>query len=205
MRTIQWDLLSAPFAPEDIEWRPLTISKKTSKGLAAAYLTARAVAQRLDDVFGVGGWKNEYREAPGGGIMCRLYFRDESGEWIWREDGADRTDVEPTKGGLSAAFKRAGAALGIGRYLYDLPQQWVPVDDYGKFKEAPAIPRQYLPAPATRDAVPRADAPPRHPAPAREAYDAPDAYDEPCRERPARPDGDGRPGTAPRGFRPVTR
>ena len=146
MKTTDWNMLTSPFAANDIEWRPLTISKKTGKGLAAAYLSARAVQQRLDDVFGIGGWKNEYREAPGGGIMCRIYFRDDSGEWVWREDGADRTDVEPTKGGLSSAFKRAGAALGIGRYLYELPQQWVPVDDYGKFSQPPRIPREYLPS-----------------------------------------------------------
>jgi len=158
MRTPDWTLLDAPFPASDIEWRPLTVSRKTGKGLAAAYLTARAVAQRLDDVFGPGGWKNEYREAPGGGILCRIYFRDdrgpngEPGEWIWREDGADRTDVEPTKGGLSAAFKRAGAALGIGRYLYDLPQQWVEVDEYGKFKSEPRIPSRFLPAAPPRSA-----------------------------------------------------
>lgn len=149
MRTPNWPLLAEPFPASDIEWRPLTVSRKTGKGLAAAYLTARAVAQRLDDVFGPGGWKNEYRDAPGGGILCRIYFRDDDGDWIWREDGADRTDVEPTKGGLSAAFKRAGAALGIGRYLYEIPQQWVEVDEYGKFKTEPRIPARFLPPAAS--------------------------------------------------------
>lgn len=152
MRTPNWPLLDAYFPASDIEWRPLTVSRKTGKGLAAAYLTARAVAQRLDDVFGPGGWKNEYRDAPGGGILCRIYFRDDDGDWIWREDGADRTDVEPTKGGLSAAFKRAGAALGIGRYLYDIPQQWVEVDEYGKFKTEPRIPARFLPQGSSRPA-----------------------------------------------------
>lgn len=215
MRTPDWTLLDAPFPASDIEWRPLTVSRKTGKGLAAAYLTARAVAQRLDDVFGPGGWKNEYRDAPGGGIICRIYFKDDDGEWIWREDGADRTDVEPTKGGLSAAFKRAGAALGIGRYLYDLPQQWVEVDEYGKFKSEPRIPARFLPATAPRDERPARDertARDERPAPAERASERPARELRPAAERPAerdydprdeRPMGDGAPVAAAR--RPAPR
>ena len=149
---IDWNHLSAPFAPEDVEWKPGATTRDKKKGLAMAYITARAVQERLDEVFTPGGWRNEFREGPSGGVICRIYFKtgetDANGapEWAWREDGADNTDVEAVKGGLSNAMKRAGAALGVGRYLYKLPQQWVPLDDRGRFAQTPRIPREYLPA-----------------------------------------------------------
>ncbi|MEM6327698.1 MAG: Rad52/Rad22 family DNA repair protein, partial [Bacteroidota bacterium] len=115
---IDWTRLAAPFPAHDVEWKPGATTRDKKKGLAMAYITARAVQDRLDEVFGPGGWKNEFREGPSGGVICRIWFTNDDGEWVWREDGADNTDVEAVKGGLSNAMKRAGAALGIGRYLY---------------------------------------------------------------------------------------
>ena len=143
--SIDWNKLSAPFAAQDIEWKPGATTRDKKKGLAMAYITARAVHERLDEVFGPGNWKNEFRAGPGGGVICRIYFKNDDGEWVWREDGADNTDVEAVKGGLSNAMKRAGAALGIGRYLYDLPATWVRLDDRGRFAEPPRVPREFLP------------------------------------------------------------
>jgi len=40
---------------------------------------------------------------------------------------SDNTSIESTKGGLSAAQKRAAVQFGIGRILYDIPEQWVPI------------------------------------------------------------------------------
>lgn len=152
--SINWQRLTDPFDPKDIEWKPGATTRDKSKGLAMAYITARAVQERLDEVFGPGNWKNEFRPGPEGGVLCRIYFKNDDGEWVWREDGADNTDVEAVKGGLSNAMKRAGAALGIGRYLYDLPAQWVPLNDKGRFAEIPRIPTQYLPRPAAPQAQP---------------------------------------------------
>ena len=153
--TINWQRLTDPFPPKDIEWKPGATTRDKSKGLAMAYITARAVQERLDEVFGPGNWKNEFRAGPDGGVLCRIYFKNDDGEWVWREDGADNTDVEAVKGGLSNAMKRAGAALGIGRYLYDLPAQWVPLNDRGRFAEPPRIPPQHLPRTGSADAPQR--------------------------------------------------
>jgi hypothetical protein len=142
-----WQRLRDPFHADDIEWKPGAVTRDRKKGLAMAYITARAVQDRLDEVFGPGNWKNEFRAGPEGGVICRIYFKNDDGEWVWREDGADNTEVEAVKGGLSNALKRAGAALGIGRYLYDLPSQWVPLNDKGRFAEVPRIPAQYAPRP----------------------------------------------------------
>ena len=150
---IDWKRLTDPFAPQDIEWKPGATTRDKSKGLAMAYITARAVQERLDEVFTPGGWKNEFRAGPEGGVICRIYFKNEDGDWVWREDGADNTEVEAVKGGLSNAMKRAGAALGIGRYLYDMPVQWVPLNERGRFAETPRIPAKYLPPQTPRRAA----------------------------------------------------
>ena len=107
--SINWQRLTDPFDPKDIEWKPGATTRDKSKGLAMAYITARAVQERLDEVFGPGNWKNEFRAGPEGGVLCRIYFKNDDGEWVWREDGADNTDVEAVKGGLSNAMKRGPA------------------------------------------------------------------------------------------------
>ena len=123
------EALQAPFPKEDIEWRVSRSGVKKDGDVWAtvlAYITARAVHQRLDEVFGLGGWKNEFRQFSTGatnGIICRLWFRDpDTGEWVWKENGAAETDIESFKGGLSSSEKRAFAELGGGRYLYRLTE-----------------------------------------------------------------------------------
>lgn len=126
--------LAAPFNKSDIKWRISRTSKDKSKGVANAYVSNRAIQKRLDDVFGVNGWKNVYERWGDKGVICGLSFYDEDkGIWITKYDGADDTNIEATKGGLSNAMKRAAIQLGIGRYLYMLKEEWVTLDQYGKF------------------------------------------------------------------------
>ena len=116
--------LRAPFAPEDIDWRVGQATRDETKVSALAYLTARAVQQRLDDVFGPFGWATKYVEGPDGGVVCELSCKSPDGEWVTKADGSPNTDIEAIKGGLSSALKRAAVHWGIGRYLYDLPMVW---------------------------------------------------------------------------------
>lgn len=132
------------FPAEDLEWKPITISKRTSKGLAAAYITNRAIMDRLDEVVGPENWRNEYRPGPCGGVLCGISIRI-GDEWVTKWDGAENSDIEPVKGGLSNAMRRAAVQWGIGRYLYNLPQQWVPVDERGRFTHPPRIDPKFLP------------------------------------------------------------
>lgn len=153
------------FPQKDITWKPLTISKKAGKALMAPYITNRAIQQRLDDVYGIGNWYNEYKAGPDGGVICGITIyvpqtewvaKEEGGferkivgsSWITKWDGAENTDVEPIKGGLSNSMKRAATQWGIGRYLYELPDFWIPLNDRGyPDKNSPKlkIPKQYLP------------------------------------------------------------
>jgi len=120
------EMLRRPFDAKDIEWRIQQSGEKNSKiwAMCLAYVTNRAIMDRLDEVFGLGGWKNEFKPTPSmNGTMCGLSFKSD-GEWVTKWDGADNTDIEATKGGLSSSMKRAGVQLRIGRYLYHLEAGW---------------------------------------------------------------------------------
>lgn len=131
--------LHRPFPGDAVHWRAQTVTKSNSgtpAALALAYLDARDVMDRLDQVCTPAFWQSEHFDAGNGKLGCRigLFIND---QWVWKSDGAGDTDVEAEKGAFSGALKRAGVAWGIGRYLYDLGNVWVPCDAYenqGKLK-----------------------------------------------------------------------
>jgi hypothetical protein len=120
--------LQAPFPLTDIEWRVSRsgISNGKSWAMVLAYVTNRAIQNRLDEVFGPAGWKNDYRDFMQG-ILCTITCNI-NGEWISKADGAEPTQFESLKGGLSGAMKRAAVQWGIGRYLYNLEEVFVEVN-----------------------------------------------------------------------------
>jgi len=115
--------LIAPFPPHEIEWR-VQSSGWSNNGpwvMALAYVNNRAVEYRLDATVGIGNWENKLVELNQGGFLCGLRLRvSPEQDWVWKWDGADKTQVEPIKGGISSAMKRAAQQWGIGRYLYYL-------------------------------------------------------------------------------------
>lgn len=121
--------LSEPFKENEIEWRVMRAFKaQNGKAYAyvAAYVESRAIMNRLDGVVGIGNWENEFREIHNG-IICGITIHLPNGKSVTKWDGADLTNIEPTKGGLSGAFKRAAVQFGIGRYLYNLPETMVEI------------------------------------------------------------------------------
>lgn len=138
--------LQKPFKEEEIEWRVGATNKDKTMGLALPYVTNKAIQNRLDEVFGVFGWKNEFKEWKGNSQLCGISIWDEDkNEWLTKYDGADDTTMESTKGGLSDSMKRAAVQFGIGRYLYKLDPIWVPLKD-GKYLDfIPQLPVWALP------------------------------------------------------------
>lgn len=122
--------LKSPFPPDRISWRVGSTNKDKTKGLALAYIDARDVMQRLDDVCGCGHWQNDYPHA-GQKTVCRIGILLD-GQWVWKSNGAGDTDIEADKGALSDAFKRAAVLWGIGQYLYDLDSPWVTLEAKGR-------------------------------------------------------------------------
>ncbi len=97
-----------------------------------AYVDARAVMGRLDEVCGMANWQAFY-EFHDNGIACRLLIKVDN-EWITKMDGSPETKVESFKGGISKALVRAASAWGIGRYLYDLGTQFAEIPQNGNKK-----------------------------------------------------------------------
>ncbi len=140
--------LTAPFPAEAVHWKPLAV--KGNRALAAAYLGARAVMQRLDSVFGVGGWKDAYALVAGGSVVCTLSVLVND-QWIDKTDVGSPSeqpdDGDKLKAAFSDALKRAAIKLGVGRYLYRLPRQWVDYDPQARqFVRPPQLPTWALPA-----------------------------------------------------------
>ena len=138
--------LYKPFPETSIHWRIGSTNKrktpdgKPTKGIPLAYIDARDVMERLDTVCGPENWQCRY---PYQGC-CEIGIRI-NGEWVWKADGAGQSDIEAEKGQYSDAFKRAAVKWGVGQYLYDLPNIWVDMDNYGKPKEQPKLPQWATP------------------------------------------------------------
>lgn len=125
--------LQKPFPAEDIEWRVQRVVKvgNQPKAIVLAYVTNRAIQNRLDKVFGIGNWKNEFKEWRDTGVLCGISVKI-GDEWVTKWDGAEETQIEAVKGGFSGSMKRAAVQWGIGRYLYNLEEVWVDIKDRGQ-------------------------------------------------------------------------
>lgn len=113
--------LKVPFEANEIEWRQQKqgVSNGRPWCMVLAYVSNRAIMNRLDDTCGQGGWQNIFENGANGGVLAGISIKC-GDEWITKYDGADNTQIEAVKGGLSGAMKRAGVQWGIGRYLYYL-------------------------------------------------------------------------------------
>jgi hypothetical protein len=142
------DALAEPFDPSEVRFKPAVVSG--NRALALAYVDARVIQDRLDDVLGVAGWQDDYECLTDGSVVCRLRLRLGE-EWVTKvdvggpseqPDGGDRM-----KAAFSDALKRAAVKFGIGRYLYRLPSQWMDYDPQRRqFTRTPTIPAWAQPA-----------------------------------------------------------
>lgn len=121
--------LHEPFDPKHLEWRVGRCGFRGDEPWATvlAYITSRAVMDRLDEVCGPGNWQltepRYIQTTKDEGFVVGLSILVD-GAWVTKYDGANLSDIETFKGGLSGALKRAAVLWGIGRYLYDLGDTW---------------------------------------------------------------------------------
>lgn len=139
MDAVDLNRLRDPFPYADVEWRIGQAGEKNGKIWAKclAYITGRAIMDRLDDVCGPGEWQVRYTVEDGhvgAGIGIRV-----GDEWVWKWDGTGTmpstgglSEADAGKGDFSNALKRAGVAWGIGRYLYRLEEGWAAVHEDGR-------------------------------------------------------------------------
>ncbi len=139
--------LAAPFDPREVKFKPAVVSGQ--RALAMAYIDARVIQDRLDDVLGGAGWQDEYECLPDGSVVCRLRLRL-GNEWITKMDVGGPSEQpdegDRRKAAFSDALKRAAVKFGIGRYLYRLSAQWVDYDPQKRtFVRPPTLPAHALP------------------------------------------------------------
>jgi len=159
---MDFEKLKEPFPENDIDWRLQSCgTTKDGKiwGRCLAYITSRAVQERLDEVCGPDNWQVSIRregDAYLSTLSIRVTHDDGTTEWLQRTDGSDATDIEPVKGGISGAIKRSAVLYGIGRYLYNLKDSWAVIEEDGKFRgktkegkdfrwNPPKLPEEFLP------------------------------------------------------------
>jgi hypothetical protein len=141
------EALASPFAADEVKFKPAVVSG--NRALALAYVDARVIQDRLDEVLGVAGWQDEYECLPDGSVVCRLRLRL-GDEWITKMDVGGPSEQpdegDRRKAAFSDALKRAAVKFGVGRYLYRLPQLWVDYDPQKRqFVRKPTIPASALP------------------------------------------------------------
>lgn len=139
--------LSAPFDPKDIKFKPQMV--KNNRALVMAYIDARLIQDRLDDVIGVENWQDEYQILTDGSVMCRLRIKLGK-RWITKTDvgsPSEQPDVgDRLKAAFSDALKRAAVKFGMGRYLYRLTAEWVNYDPATKkITQRPSLPAFAIP------------------------------------------------------------
>lgn len=140
------ELLEKLKAPLPYEWRVQSANKDKTKLQCTAFVDARAIMNRLDDVCEY-GWVSDFKQVAGF-IFAGIGIRDDKGELHFRWDTGNRLEEDATKrmykeagkSSASDAFKRAAVQWSIGRFLYDIPivtikgdggQYGNPIDDKG--------------------------------------------------------------------------
>jgi len=148
--------LAEPFEEGDVKWKPQTIRSQdgVKKGQAAAYADPRTYIDRLNEVLGAGGWASVAHLNISGPVPKKTSKYGEEAKYV---DVAKvfstvsviipgigiHTDVgeswlDDENAGTIAhaqAFKRASMPFGPGRYFYELPKIWHPVNTYGQFTD----------------------------------------------------------------------
>jgi hypothetical protein len=142
--------LREPFETKHVDFRVQgRPNEQTGRAQVFAYIDARAVQDRLDEVVGAGNWSFDWTPLviDNGEVMVAKGVLTVYG--VSKADAGSASNFEQTLGAVSHCFKRAAVHWGIGRYLYDLPMSWVPVERGGRISEGVLTElRAKLPRPA---------------------------------------------------------
>lgn len=106
--------LAAPFGEGEVKVRQ-------QAGRQLHYITARTVANRLDDILGPENWWDSYQPFEHS-VLCTLTIRLPDGTLLSKQDAGGYAGMsdqgDDDKSGYSDAFKRAAVKFGVARYLY---------------------------------------------------------------------------------------
>jgi hypothetical protein len=151
--------LEDPFDPSEIKWRVTHTTRDGSRGAVVAFADPRAYTDRLNRIFTPSGWTRTYdvsevtslsrikREKmiqTGKVLVTSALAIGTLGthtgcgeEWADEENALTRAEAQ--------AFKRACICFGLGRYLYNFVEMWVPLNEYRQPLDLPPLPQWALP------------------------------------------------------------
>jgi hypothetical protein len=157
-----WERLREPFPADDVMFRPLRQSGGNYE--VAAYLSSRAIMDRLDEVVGPENWSYDFHPLTiteitvGKNGPKELHVTNAKGiltvNGVAKASLGEASNMSPSKGCDSDAFKRAAVLHGIGRYLYTLPKMMIKGKyvTYGRIDDgAVTYLRSTLPQPLARE------------------------------------------------------
>lgn len=151
--------LGEPFDPSEIKWRVTHTSRDGNRGAVIAFADPRAYTDRLNQLFTPTGWTRTYEVTTVSSVTrmrkdkliqtgkvlvtCTLTINglgchSGSGE-EWADEENAMTSAE------AQAFKRAASCFGLGRYLYNFSETWVPLNEHRQPMQFPQLPHWALP------------------------------------------------------------
>lgn len=151
--------LAVPFEVSEIKWRVTHTNKDNSRGAVIAFADPRAYTDRLNQLFTPTGWTRSYEVSTVSSVTrmkkdkliqtgkvlvtCTLTI---NGLGCHSGSGEEWADEENAMTAAEAqAFKRSASCFGLGRYLYNLSEMWVPLDEHRRPIEYPMLPEWALP------------------------------------------------------------
>lgn len=151
--------LAEPFDPTEIKWRVTHTTQDGSRGAVIPFADPRAYTDRLNQIFTPTGWTRTYEVSTVSAVSrmkrdkviqtgkvlvtCTLTIaglgcHTGSGE-EWADEQNAMTSSE------AQAFKRSCTCFGLGRYLYNLAEMWVPLNEHRQPLQIPMLPQWALP------------------------------------------------------------
>lgn len=155
----QFIRLAEPFDSSEIKWRVTHTNKDGTRGAVIAFADPRAYTDRLNLLFTPTGWTRTYEVTTVSSVTrmkkdkliqtgkvlvtCILTI---TGLGCHSGSGEEWADEENAMTAAEAqAFKRASSCFGLGRYLYNLAEMWVPLNEYRQPTQFPTLPQWALP------------------------------------------------------------
>ena len=151
--------LAEPFDPSEIKWRVTHTTKDGSRGAVIAYADPRAYTDRLNQLFTPTGWTRSYEVTTVSSltrmkrnkliqtgkvlVTCTLTITGLGCHAGSGEEWADEENAMTTA--EAQAFKRAASCYGLGRYLYNFAEMWVPLNEHRQPRDFPTLPQWALP------------------------------------------------------------
>jgi hypothetical protein len=155
--------LAVPFDLREIKWRITHTTRDGRRGAVIAFADPRAYTDRLNRLFTPTGWTRSYEVSTVSSVSrmkkdkliqtgkvlvtCTLTI---TGMGCHAGSGEEWADEENAMTAAEAqAFKRAASCYGLGRYLYDLAEMWVPLNEHRQPIQIPTLPQWALPKAGT--------------------------------------------------------